>query len=46
MADEVYDRLYFPKQPAGPKDRVFAPSILKKATREDPVVRAVSLKNL
>ncbi len=36
MADEVYDRLYYPDGP--PRTQVFAPSILRKATREDAVV--------
>ena len=36
MADEVYERLYYPEAPA--KGRIVAPSILKKATREDPVI--------
>jgi aspartate/methionine/tyrosine aminotransferase len=36
LADEVYDRLYYPDSlPAGP---VFVPSILNKCTREDAVV--------
>jgi aspartate/methionine/tyrosine aminotransferase len=40
MADEVYDRLYYPELPpkAKPPERVAAPSILRKATREDAVV--------
>ncbi len=40
MADEVYDRLYYPDLPPKSKTppRVFAPSILRKATREDAVV--------
>lgn len=36
MADEVYDRLYYPDTPA--KGPLVAPSILRKATREDAVV--------
>ena len=36
MADEVYERLYYPETPS--TDRVVAPSILKKATRHDPVI--------
>ena len=36
MADEVYERLYYPETPV--EGRIVAPSILKKATREDPVV--------
>ena len=36
MADEVYERLYYPEEPA--KGRICAPSILKLATREDPVI--------
>jgi len=40
LADEVYDRLYYPDLPpkSKPPDRVFAPSILRKATREDAVM--------
>jgi aspartate/methionine/tyrosine aminotransferase len=38
LADEVYDRLYF----AGPSLGVPAPSILRKATRQDAVVVAQS----
>lgn len=40
IADEVYDRLYYPELPSKTKlpDRVFAPSILRKATREDAVL--------
>ena len=42
MADEVYDRLYFAGPPANAKDKFahgcFAPSILRKATREDAVM--------
>ena len=37
MADEVYERLYYPEAPAA-QGRIVAPSILKKATREDPVI--------
>lgn len=39
MADEVYDRLYYPDLPAKTKmpERVFAPSVLRKATRDDAV---------
>lgn len=36
MADEVYERLYYPESPQG--GTVIAPSILKKATREDAVI--------
>ena len=36
MADEVYERLYYPETPM--TGRITAPSILKKATREDPVI--------
>ena len=36
LADEVYDRLYYPEPPR--KGPVVAPSILRKATRQDPVV--------
>jgi hypothetical protein len=40
LADEVYDRLYYPDTPAaGP---VAAPSILKKCTRQDAVAVAQS----
>lgn len=35
MADEVYERLYYPDRPQNP---VAAPTILKKATREDAIV--------
>lgn len=40
MADEVYERLYYPDLPAGVKTagRTAAPTILKKATRQDAVV--------
>ena len=40
MADEVYERLYYPDLPPKTKlpERIIAPSILKKATREDAVV--------
>ncbi len=40
MADEVYDRLYYPDLPPKAKlpDRIVVPSILKKATRDDAVV--------
>ncbi len=40
MADEVYDRLCYPELPpkTKPPERVAAPSILRKATREDAVV--------
>ena len=37
MADEVYERLYYPETSANGRT-VVAPSILKKATREDPVI--------
>lgn len=36
MADEVYERLYYPEN--APKGRVVAPSILKLADREDAVI--------
>jgi aspartate aminotransferase len=40
MADEVYERLYYPDLPPKAKlpERLTAPSILKYATREDAVV--------
>jgi len=40
MADEVYDRLVYPDLPPNAKmpQRVCAPSILRKATRDDAVV--------
>jgi aspartate/methionine/tyrosine aminotransferase len=40
MADEVYERLYYPDLPPKAKvpERIAAPSILKKATRDDAVV--------
>ena len=34
MADEVYERLYYPETPT----TTVAPSILKKCTRQDPVI--------
>jgi aspartate/methionine/tyrosine aminotransferase len=37
MADEVYERLYYPEEVPG-KGRITAPTILNKATREDPVI--------
>lgn len=46
MADEVYERLYYVDSSAGVQDRfgrgIAAPSILKKATREDAVMVAQS----
>jgi aspartate/methionine/tyrosine aminotransferase len=40
MADEVYDRLYYPDLPpkSKPPKQIFAPSILRKASRDDAVV--------
>ena len=40
MADEVYERLYYPDLPPKTKapERLTAPSILKKTTREDAVI--------
>jgi aspartate/methionine/tyrosine aminotransferase len=40
LADEVYDRLYYPDPPpkAKPPAAIAAPTILKKATRDDAVV--------
>ncbi len=40
MADEVYERLYYPDLPADTKqpDRLSAPSILRKTGRDDAVV--------
>lgn len=40
MADEVYERLYYPDLPPKARlpERIAVPSILKKATREDAVV--------
>jgi aspartate/methionine/tyrosine aminotransferase len=38
MADEVYERLYYPEPAPSGKGRIVAPSILKIATREDPVI--------
>ncbi len=40
MADEVYERLYYPDLPPKAKlpERLTAPSILKKTTREDAVI--------
>jgi aspartate aminotransferase len=40
MADEVYERLYYPDLPpkARPPERLTAPTILKKATRDDAVM--------
>lgn len=40
LADEVYERLYYPDLPPKAKlpERIAVPSILKKATREDAVV--------
>ena len=44
MADEVYERLYYPDLPpkAKPPEKLTAPSILKKATRQDAVIVAQS----
>lgn len=41
MADEVYERLYYPDH-VTKGERIAAPSILKKATREDAVIVAQS----
>lgn len=40
IADEVYDRLYYPDLPPKAKlpDLVFAPSILRKTNPDDPVI--------
>jgi aspartate/methionine/tyrosine aminotransferase len=44
LADEVYERLYYPdlSPKAKPPERLAAPTILKKATRDDAVVVAQS----
>ncbi len=44
MADEVYERLYYPDLPPKAKtpEKLTAPSILKKATRQDAVIVAQS----
>jgi aspartate/methionine/tyrosine aminotransferase len=45
LADEVYERLYYPDLPPKAKlpDRLTTPTILKKATRDDAVVVVQSL---